>query len=465
MTEQNLFADFIKNNSINCVEYLVEDKLEDLPDFMKKMINSATSIMKENTIEEIKVFGGSITKNEEKFNEFIKKVEKESENEQYKNIKKNIKEYVKLIKELVEKYCIAVIPVKELPWENVVFKTFPRITYDKKVQLLDNTIAYCGDIKCVVSKTTIYGKMRSQKPLFAPFIGALELGDFTLNSTQEGPTSQNHAYIDAIINSFDSTSVKSQLAKYHEGYQRHGEPICDYLMKDDNLMEVMNKINSGLESKRVDSEFAACALALPHSSNGTTLMIAIDESTGTGSERFLNCFEAILKFSAACCEAPSTSKGGPTAPGGVATPGGQQLSTWTQEDLAKEAQKRGTAGVPPGMPVWSEEELAKAASERSTGLPPGMEYWTEKDLEELAKKRQGGALDIPEWKPEENMTECANCGYALRKGWDECPICGIPAGAGASSTPSSSNEPESSSSESSEEETQNDENPDEDKAE
>ena len=73
MTEQNLFADFIKNNSINCVEYLVEGKLEDLPDFMKKMINSASSIMKENTIEKIKVFGGSITKNEEKFNEFIKK--------------------------------------------------------------------------------------------------------------------------------------------------------------------------------------------------------------------------------------------------------------------------------------------------------------------------------------------------------------------------------------------------------
>jgi hypothetical protein len=219
----------------------------------------------------------------------------------------------------------------------------------------------------------------------------------------------------------------------------------------------MNKINSGLESKRIDSEFSACAIALPHSSKGTTLMIAIDESTGTSSERFLNCFEAILKFSAACCEAPSTNKGGATAPGGVATPGGQRLSTWTQEDLAKEAQNRGATGPPPGMAVWSEEELTKAASERSSGLPPGMEYWTEKDLEELAKKRQGGALDIPEWKPEPNMAECANCGYALRKGWDECPICGTPVGAVAPSKPGEKEESEESSSKTPEDDTQKDE--------
>ncbi|MFX1276005.1 MAG: hypothetical protein ACFFBP_16165 [Promethearchaeota archaeon] len=466
MSEQNLFADFVKEIAIDYTDYLVEGNLNDLPEYMKKMIENASSIMKENTIDEIKVLGGSIKKNEEKFNEFVKKAEKLSENEKFKDIKKDIKDYIKNLKELVEKYYVTIIPVKELPWENVIFKTVPRITYDKKIHLLDNSIAYCGEIKCVVSKTTIYSKMKDGKPLFAPYIGELDLGGFILDSSQKEPLSQNYSYINAIIKSLDSNSVRSQVGKYDVGYQRHGEPICDFLMKDENLMEVMNKLTSGLESKRISTEFSPSAIALPHASNGTTLMIAIDESGGSGSERFLNCFEAFLKFSAACCEAPSTSKGGAEAPGapspegGVRTPGGQQLSTWTQEDLAKEAQKRGSAGVPPGMAVWSEEDLTKAAAERGTGLPPGMEVWTEQELEELAKKRQGGALDIPEWKPEAGMVECANCGYALRKSWDECPICQTPVGGDTPSKPDTEAKSEPSPSDASEDVKETDENPD-----
>ncbi len=457
MSEQNLFAEFMKQMAFDRAEYLVEGKVEDLSDFMKKMIESASSIIKENVVGEIKVLGGSIKKKEDKFNEFIKKVENEAENEKYKNIKKNIKEYIKLVKELVEKYCVAVIPVKELPWENVIFMTVPIFLHDKKIQLLNNSIAYCGDIKCVVSKTTIYSKMKGGTPLFAPYIGELELNSTVSNESFKNPLSEDFTCINAIIESLESPSVKNQLAKYHEGYQRHGEPICDFLMKDEELMRVMDKLTSGLESKRVNTEFAACAIALPNVSNGSTLMVVTDESNGSGSEKFLNCFEALLKFSAACCEAPSTSKEGKNE--GMSTPGGQQLATWTQEDLARDAQQRGGAVTPPGMAVWTEEELTKAASERSTGLPPGMEYWTEKDLEELAKKRQGGALDIPEWKPEPNMLECANCGYALRKGWDECPICGTPAGTNISSKPSAEKESDIVSSSASENDEEKDESP------
>jgi hypothetical protein len=97
------------------------------------------------------------------------------------------------------------------------------------------------------------------------------------------------------------------------------------------------------------------------------------------------------------------------------------------------------------MATWSEEELTKAAAERGSGLPAGMEVWKEEELMELAKKRQGGALDIPEWEVDPEMKECANCGYGLRKGWDECPICETPVGAAGSSKPADSKEEEPSS--------------------
>jgi hypothetical protein len=77
------------------------------------------------------------------------------------------------------------------------------------------------------------------------------------------------------------------------------------------------------------------------------------------------------------------------------------------------------------MEKWSEEELQKLSEERGSGIPEGMEVWTEEELKELAEKRQGG-LNIPEWEPDPEMKECSKCGYGLRKGWTECPICGTP---------------------------------------
>ncbi|MFX1589034.1 MAG: hypothetical protein ACFFC1_12835, partial [Promethearchaeota archaeon] len=68
------------------------------------------------------------------------------------------------------------------------------------------------------------------------------------------------------------------------------------------------------------------------------------------------------------------------------------------------------------------------SSERGSGIPEGMEVWTEEDLQELAQKRRGGGLNIPEWAPDEKMTECSNCGYSLRPGWTKCPICETPVG-------------------------------------
>ncbi|MFX1237128.1 MAG: hypothetical protein ACFE8P_05340, partial [Promethearchaeota archaeon] len=415
-------------------------KLEEFPEYMKNSIEKAIFIMKQNIIGDIKVFGGSVNKNKEKFDELTAKIKKEAENENFNPIKKELKDIAKKFKDLIEKSCGAVIPIKELPWKDVVFYTVPRLVLDKKIQVLDNSIAYCGEIDCLVSKTAVFGKMKDEKPLFAPLIGELDLEGYKLESTEKKPKSQIYSYILAIIKSFDGSSARNQVAKYHESYQRHGEPICDFLMKNNDTMEAMIKLDSGLESKRINSEIAICAIALPQAKDNLSLMIVVEESNQpTG--KYSKCFEALLKFSAACCEAPSTNKGGallqgasPSGQGGIRTPGGQQLSSWTAEDLAKEAQKRGTS-IPPGMEKWTEDELIKESQQRSSGLPEGMEYWKEEDLIELAKKRQGGALDIPEWKPDPGMKECLNCGYSLRKGWDECPVCGTPIGQKAQPTP------------------------------
>jgi hypothetical protein len=285
--------------------------------------------------------------------------------------------------------------------------------------------------------------MKGEKPLFAPIMGTIDLGDYKLDDSQKEPKSQIYSYIDALINSFDSIITKNHLAKYHEGYQRHGDPICDYLMKDNELMNSMERITSSIESNRLSSDIAICSIAIPQSSDKTTLLLVTDE--GKDPIKYSRCFEALLRFSAESCNVPTrqpqiSSQVGQPSQGVVRTPGGQELKAWTAEELADEAQKRMTSQ--PDVPTWSEEELSKFASERGTGLPEGMEVWTEEELQDLAKKRQGG-LDIPEWKVDDSMKECVKCGYGLRPGWSRCPVCETPVDASSETT----SEPETESSE------------------
>jgi hypothetical protein len=431
LSEKKLFDVFANKVQFNVEDYLVPSSESELSDFQKKIIEKATSILKGNTIGDIKLFAGSVKKNEEKFKEFEENAEDELNLDDYKDIKKNLKEYIKKLRELIDKICMAIIPVKEMPWAEVIFRTIPRVEYDDKITLLDNLIAYYGEIKCVLGRSVIYGKIKEEKPLFAPIMGSLDLGGFKIDESNKDPKTHHYSYLTAIIDSLDSPLTKNQLAKYHEGYQRHGDPICDFLMKDDSLLESMKKLISGIESGRISSDVALSGIAVPHPSDKITIILVTDE--GDDNNKFTRCFESFLKFSAECCNAPSitTSTGvAPTPlqtstqqPGVLRTPGGTELKTWTAEELAEEAQKR--MSTQPDMPTWSEEELKKLAEERQTSLPEGMEYWTEQELQELARKRQGG-LDIPEWKPDENMNECTKCGYALRPGWSKCPICNTP---------------------------------------
>ena len=429
MSEQKLFQVFKNKLEFDPADYLVSSEEHELTSFQKKMIDNATAILKDNVIGSLKSFGGSVKANEEKFKELEKRAAEELENEQYEAIKKELKSYIKKLRELIEKTCVAIIPVKEMPWVDVLFRSVPRIVFDKKVELLDNGIAYYGEIKCVITRPTIFGKISGEKPLFAPVMGTVDLGGYKLNETEKGPKSQIYSYVSAIINSFDSTMTKNHLAKFHEGFQRHGDPICDFLMKDVELVNSMEKVASSIESGRLSSDIAVYSIALPQTADKTTLLIVVDE--GEDPNQFTRCFEALLRFSAESCNVPTPqpqalTQAAPQQPGAVRTPGGQELKVWTAEDLASEAQKRMQSQ--PTMPEWSEEELNKFAAERGTGLLEGMEVWTEDDLQEMARKRQGG-LDIPEWEPDKEMAECAKCGYALRPGWSRCPICETPVGA------------------------------------
>ncbi|MHA1526852.1 MAG: hypothetical protein ACTSQD_07460, partial [Promethearchaeota archaeon] len=357
-----------------------------------------------------------------------KEAEKKLDNEEFKEsakeLKQFLKDYGKKLRGLIDKTCVAIIPVKEMPWVEILFRNVPRIIIENDtISILDSAIAYYGEIKCVISRSTIHGKMKDDEPLFAPLMGDLDLGDYKLEDSDKSPKSQIYPYVSSIINSLDSPSTRSQLGKYHEGYQRHGEPICDFLMNKKDLLEAMEKLNSGLESNRVSADIAITAIAIPLPSDKTSLILVTDE--GKDSAKFSRCFEGVLRFSAACCEAPAASPAEQPQTGAVTTPGGQELKEWTAEDLAKEAQQRGT--IPSGLEEWSEEDLTKMAEERGGGIPEGMEVWTEEELEELSSKRQGG-LDIPEWKPDQDLEECSKCGYSLRKGWSKCPICETPVG-------------------------------------
>ena len=198
MSEAKLLSIFIQNLQFKVEDYLVEE----ITDMQKEIIDDATFIFKENIAGEIKSFGGSVKKNEEKFDQMMEKATEELKKEKYQDIKKILKDYLKKLSELIIKSCVAIIPVKELPWEEVIFRTIPRIEINEKVEFTDHAIAYYGEIKCVLGKTILFGKIKDKEPLFAPVMGNLDLGGYKIDDSFKSPKSHNYPYINAILNSF-----------------------------------------------------------------------------------------------------------------------------------------------------------------------------------------------------------------------------------------------------------------------
>jgi len=228
LSEAKLISIFIQNLQFRVEDYLVEE----ITDMQKQIIDDATFIFKENIAGEIRSYGGSVKKNEDKFDQMIKKASEELKKEKYQDVKKILKDYLKHISELIIKSCVAIIPVKELPWEEVIFRTIPRLEVKEKVEFIDHPIAYYGEIKCVLGKTILFGKVKDSDPLFAPVMGNLDLGGYKIDDSLKGPKSHHYPYVSAILNSFDSVVTQNQLVKYHEDHQRHGDPICDFLMEE-----------------------------------------------------------------------------------------------------------------------------------------------------------------------------------------------------------------------------------------
>lgn len=425
----------IKSSDFDVNNYLVFNELNKE---QQKIIDNAISILKENTIDEVKVFGGNIEKNEEKLEKLKDNIKKELEKEEYNEVKndleKLINSYVKNFQLLIPMGCGAIIPVKQLPFVEVYFRTIPRIMVDnekpEKISINDNSISYYAEIKCIIPRITLFGKIKDADPLFAPLIGDLDLGDFNPEKSEhKGSMIENYSYITELISSMDKDTTKNNLTRYHEQYQRHGEPICDFLLKDKELIDAMEKLSSATESKRTSSPVSICAIAVPSMQDGSTIVVVQDESKSVNA--FATCFEALLRFSALCYEAPSTKKPsevstGPTPPtqaGQAIGPGGQRLEVWTREDLVKDAAERGLGtGLPPNMELWTEEQLLDIAKSR-TDLGVNLPEWSEEELEKLAKSRQG-TLNIPEWKDTKDIIPCPQCSYGCRSGWSECPVCG-----------------------------------------
>lgn len=448
-----LFEKITQGLDVDLTKYLVPNELS--PD-QDKIFTKAKETLEKNLNGEVKKYGGKI--NDEEFkkieDELKKRLNDDTYKDERKNLEKIITKWIELKKSQITNFMFAIFPLKDMPFPLCSFMTIPRITWTKdkldKMTLNTNGIAFAGEILALVTRTTLYGRPMKNSPLFAPHIGPLDLAGYKPDPNQKGAKSEDPKFVWEIIEALDRKTTQNHVTRYDDQYERHGEPICDFLMKDDDLMKTLSNLTSAMDSKRQISNAAIPAIVL--TLINTSLVIATDESTS--KDKYDICFEALIKLSAACYETPGVKKGaaneaqavamtqaaqsqtpagmgvgamvpqGGSVPSGAGMPGmpppmpsQPQLPVWTEEELAEEAKKSGLP--PPDLPVWTEEELAEEAK-KSGGI--NLPVWTEEELEQENAKRHG-SFNIPEWTEDESMFDCPKCGYTCRKGWDECPVC------------------------------------------
>ena len=402
----------------------------------EKIKKHVEEILGDNIVEEIKAVGGKIDIDE--FNKMESEIQKQLQNPIFKpyeaDLNKLVEKWLLHKKNEFAHHLFLVFKVKDFPFPSVSFLTVPQITWEQgkadRMKLNSDRIAFCGEIEALATRTVLYAKIPKEDPLFAPHIGNLDLAGYKPDAADETPKSQNLLFVKEILASMERKNTQTQVSRYDSQYERHGEPICDYFMQNDNLKKTMNKLTSAIDSKRQNSNAAVCGIVLPLIDS--TMVITTDESSGMSTKKLETCFEGLLKFAASTYQSPNVKKGNdissaPSSPGVIpqapAASSGPQLQTWTVEGLQAEAAKRAASSTP-NLPVWSEEDLIKETAGR-TGV--NLPTWSEEELEEEKNRKMGTGLNVPEWKTDETLITCPKCSYACKPEWGEtCAMCDTP---------------------------------------
>lgn len=422
---------------------------EELNSNQEKIKKQVEEILGENIEEELKAMGGKLDVDE--FNLLEEKFQKQLENPIFKpyeaDLKKLIEKWLLNKKNEFEHHLFLVYKVKDFPFPTVTFLTIPDIVWEKgradRMKLNTDKIAFCGEIEAISTRTVLYAKIAKSDPLFAPHIGALDLAGYKPDASDQTPKSQNIRFIKEILASMERKSTQNQVDRYDSQYERHGEPICDFFMQNDDLKKTMKKLTSAIDSKRQNSSAAVCGIILPLIT--TTMAITTDESSGMNTKKLETCFEGLLKFAATTYQSPNVKKAGdiqtpstgltPQAP---APSSGPQLQTWTVEGLQAEAAKR-AAQTQPNLPVWSEEDLIKETAGR-TGV--NLPTWTEEELDQERNRKMGTGMNVPDWKPDDGLVNCPKCEYTCKPEWGTCPMCDTPLNAESPSEDTAEETPE-----------------------
>ncbi len=421
---QRVFSKVIKE--LNLPTPVDPARKEGSVDKQQKDIQIFKDLLTSNIVGEMKVWGGNFDEEQwkeakVKLPEAIKKLELEAKE---KEIKPYFDAYAKVMKKFLDAHCMAKAEVKTMPFKTVYMQKIPKIDQtDKGMEINDKPVGFITELPYQVERSCAYGEMKEKKPLFAPIIGSL---DMTWNPPAQKSAPEEKEYIEdvalqaAIFEAMDKQTTVNSVWRY-ENYGRKGEPICDKLMENQDLMVAMERVASEVDSKDFKGNASVCVLF--YAVDGRTIVCIVDYE---GVQK--NAFEALFKLCAYLEDVPRVAggaAGGPIAAGGASgmvTAGGAPagLPTWTESELAAQPQFASSAG--PNLPTWTEEELEGRADKYSGGGGVNLPVWTEEELADLSKSGGAQGLNLPEWS-DDGISACPKCGYATQPDWDECPIC------------------------------------------
>jgi hypothetical protein len=144
------------------------------------------------------------------------------------------------------------------------------------LEINDKPIGYIVELPYQVERGVVYGEMQGQKPLFAPIIGTLELN---WNAPEKKPQPGETEYIEdfelqaRFFQVMDKQTTRNSIWRY-QNYGRKGEPICDKLLANEDLLVSMERIISEVDSKEFKANASACGII--HPIDGRTIVAIVD---------------------------------------------------------------------------------------------------------------------------------------------------------------------------------------------